>query len=162
MNWATATTASTALGLTLATLRARSPAPARFNAVVSESLGIGRVRRALPSDAVIVPNRLYADTNSLYSFWLARGEVGNDVLVLNSDVLFPSLLADLLARWRGSALAYDSRSGEDEEHMKVAVRRGALEAMSKSLPPARTAGENVGSIRLSGAATRAAFDAAMK
>jgi len=128
--------------------------------IVVAGYQIGRVRRALPSDAVIVPNRLYADTNSLYSFWLARGEVGNDVLVLNSDVLFPSLLADLLARWRGSALAYDSRSGEDEEHMKVAVRRGALEAMSKSLPPARTAGENVGSIRLSGAATRAAFDAA--
>src|SRR5947199_343112 len=63
--------------------------------IVVAGYQLGRVRRALPSDAVIVPNRLYAETNSLYSFWLARGEVGDDVLVLNSDVLFPSLLAGL-------------------------------------------------------------------
>ncbi|HEY3018618.1 MAG TPA: phosphocholine cytidylyltransferase family protein [Solirubrobacteraceae bacterium] len=128
--------------------------------VVVAGYQIRRVRRALPADAVVVPNRLYAETNSLYSFWLARGEVGDEVLVLNSDVLFPALLADLLARWQGSALAYDSSSGDDEEHMKVAVRSGALEAMSKSLPAGRTAGENVGSIRLSGEATASAFAAA--
>jgi choline kinase len=128
--------------------------------IVVAGFQIARVRRALPADAVVVPNRLYAETNSLYSFWLARGEVGDDVIVLNGDVLFPSLLAELLARWRGSALAYDSGSGDEDEHMKVAISRGALEAMSKTLPAARSAGENVGSIRLSGGATAAAFAAA--
>src|SRR2546426_3377569 len=115
--------------------------------IVVAGYQIDRVRHALPPDAVVVPNCLYAETNSLYSFWLARGEVGDELLVLNGDVLFPSLLADLLARWHGSALAYDSRSGDGGAHMKVAGARGAPEAIGKSLPPSRTARGDVRAVR---------------
>jgi choline kinase len=63
-------------------------------------------------------------------------------------------------RWPGNALAYDRFSGQEAEHMKVAIRDGALDEMSKQLEPSRTRGENVGLIRLSAKAAEAAFDAA--
>jgi choline kinase len=112
---------------------------------------------ALPADTTVVHNPDYAMTNSLYSFWLARHEVGEEVLVLNADVLFHPVIARALVRRPRSALAYDSRSGRAEEEMKLIIRGGALAAMSKSVAPDRSCGENVGMVRLSGAATEAAF-----
>src|SRR3954468_11927719 len=117
------------------------------------------VQEALPADTTVVLNEDYADTNSLYSFWLARQELEEEVLVLNGDVLFHPVIARALVRRPRSALAYDSRSGREEEEMKLIIRGGGLSAMSKKLAPERSCGENVGMVRLSGAATEAAFDA---
>src|SRR3954454_2922974 len=118
------------------------------------------VREALPAGTPVVVNPDYAQTDSLYSFWLAREEIGEEVLVLNSDVLFHPVIARALVRRPRSALAYDSRSGREEEEMKVIIRGGGLAVMSKTLAPDRSCGENVGMIRLSGPATEAAFDIA--
>ncbi|OLE97110.1 MAG: hypothetical protein AUG75_12185 [Cyanobacteria bacterium 13_1_20CM_4_61_6] len=119
-----------------------------------------RVAQALPPDTTVVLNTRYAQTNSLYSFLAARAAVGRELVVLNSDVLFHPLIAQMVARHPGAALAYDSASGDDPEQMKVEVHRGRLVTMAKTLEADRTSGENLGIIRLSGAATRAAFDAA--
>ena len=119
---------------------------------IGQRLESGRAR--------IVVNERYAQTNSLYSFLAARAAVGRELVVLNSDVLFHPLIAQMVARYPGAALAYDSASGDDPEQMKVEVHRGRLVTMAKTLEADRTSGENVGIIRLSGAATRAAFDAA--
>src|SRR3954447_25017133 len=108
-----------------------------------------RVCQALPEDTDVVHNPVYAATNSLYSFWLARERIEDDVMVLNCDVLFHPAIARGVARWPGSAIAYDRFSGQDAEHMKVAIDNGALEEMSKELTPSRTRGENLGIIRLS-------------
>jgi choline kinase len=118
------------------------------------------VCRVLPAGTRVVYNARHAETNSLYSFHLARDEVGPELLVLNGDVLFHPLVARCLLRWSTSALAYDGDSGQDEEHMKVAIRQGALVEMSKELPAEQTVGENVGIIRLTEPASTAAFDAA--
>jgi L-glutamine-phosphate cytidylyltransferase len=118
------------------------------------------VTSALPRGTTVVLNPRYAQTNSLYSFLLARRAVGRELVILNSDVLFHPLIARMVAGCRTSALAYDSCSGDEAEHMKLEERDGTLVAMSKALPLERSCGENVGLIRLSGAATRAAFDAA--
>jgi choline kinase len=119
-----------------------------------------QVARALPGDATMLLNLRYAETNSLYSFLLARAAIGSDLLVLNCDVLFHPLIAQIVAGTPGSALAYDSSSVLDEEEMKVQARGGALVTMGKTLAPHQCSGENVGLIHLAGAATRAAFDAA--
>src|SRR3954447_2611118 len=115
---------------------------------------------ALPEGTPVVVNRDYAETNSLYSFWLARQEVGEEMVVLNGDVLFHPVIPRALVRRQRSVLAYDSRGGRDEEAMKLIVRGGGLAAMSKTLAAERSCGENVGMIRLSGAATEAAFESA--
>jgi choline kinase len=118
------------------------------------------VREALPPGTPVVVNPDYAETNSLYSFWLARHEISEEVLVLNGDVLFHPVIARALVRRSRSALAYDSRSGRQKEEMKLIIRGGGLAAMSKTVAPERSCGENVGMIRLSDAATEAAFEIA--
>jgi choline kinase len=118
------------------------------------------VRDALPPGTPVVINPDYAETDTLYSFWLARHAIGEEVLILNGDVLFHPVIARALVRRPRSALAYDSRSGRRDEEMKLLIRGGGLAAMSKTLAPERSCGENVGMIRLSGAASEATADMA--
>jgi choline kinase len=118
-----------------------------------------QVRAVAGGEVSFVLNDRYADTNSLYSFWLAQAARG-DLFVLNCDVLFPAHFLHQLVGTGGSALAFDSGSGEEDEHMKVCVEMGRLVRMSKQLPPGRRHGENVGVLRLTEAAAQAAFAAA--
>lgn len=119
-----------------------------------------QVQDAAAGRADFVFNERYAETNSLYSFWLARRAVEDDVLVLNSDVLFaPELLQDLLAV-KGSTIAIDSSSGDEDEHMKVSAWQGRLMRISKNLHPRHTNGESLGVAHLSPFVARSAFRAA--
>jgi choline kinase len=44
-----------------------------------------------------VENPIYDRTNNIYSLWLARGEVRDDVLLLEGDLIYdPALLTDLI------------------------------------------------------------------
>jgi L-glutamine-phosphate cytidylyltransferase len=115
---------------------------------------------ALPPGVRVVHNPVFATTNSLYSFLLARPSRPADVVILNADVVADASVLRALTRSPGSVIAYDSTSGDEPEHMKVHVRDGALVEMRKDLPAERTRGENLGVLRLSPAAARAAFDAA--
>lgn len=91
-----------------------------------------------------IENHRFAETNSLYSLWEARNWIRGSFLCLNGDVVaHPDIFHRVLAV-EGNALAFDSRSGREEEHMKVATRSGYLGAISKELPAARVHGENVG------------------
>ncbi len=110
-----------------------------------------QVRKASEGRAEIIYNDLWAETNSLYSLWLCRDDcVDGSLLVLNCDVLaHPDIVSRLLTH-PGSAFSYDSTSGHDDEHMKVALEGGWLTSMSKSLRPDCVKGENVGILRFDG------------
>lgn len=97
----------------------------------------------------VIRNPCWDETNSLYSLWLAREWIrGEEVFILNSDVLAHlEVYHRLAALSPGSALAYDSSSGHEDEHMKVWVEGGGLRAISKCLAPPRISGENVGLLR---------------
>ncbi len=98
----------------------------------------------LGSTGKCIVNPRYAETNSLYSLWLARDWVSGPFVLMNCDVLaHPDVFHRVLAV-NGSALAYDSSSGTEEEQMKVALEGTYLKAMGKDLPQAETKGENVG------------------
>ncbi|NUR76309.1 MAG: phosphocholine cytidylyltransferase family protein [Thermoleophilia bacterium] len=120
--------------------------------------GHDRVRALVAGEVDIVHNERFADTGSLYSFWLARSRVRGDVLVLNCDVLFPDhVLRGLLHR--GSALAFDSRCAESREHIK-ATEEGRLVELNKEPLPQDTSGEHLGLLHLTDEVARAAFDTA--
>jgi len=96
----------------------------------------------------VILNPCWSETNSLYSLWLARDWVrGEELFVLNSDVLAHPDVYHRVAATPGSALAYDSTSGHEDEHMKVWVEGEGLRAISKCLAPPRISGENVGLLR---------------
>ncbi len=105
------------------------------------------VRACAGDDCIFVENAQYAETNSLYSLWLARQAVTDSFLLMNCDVLAHPEVYRRLFDADGTALAFDSGSGDEPEHMKVHVSDGMLQAISKELPGCLTRGENVGILR---------------
>ncbi len=108
-----------------------------------------QVRRQCGPGIRFVENTRYAQTNSLYSLWLARPLLVDGFVVMNCDVLFhPQLLVDLLDSRHENALlvAYGGDELGDEE-MKVQVRRGRVVQMAKTLAPDEADGENVGIVK---------------
>ncbi len=98
----------------------------------------------------LIMNNDFAETNSLYSFWLCKKWANRKTLLLNGDVLFSSQLLSLLINNENSnSLLFDLNANLDEESMKVQVKDGRVRAISKTLPPAQSSGENLGIIKLS-------------
>jgi len=115
---------------------------------------------ALDDRCMPIVNEQFAQTNSLYSLWLALKQVRGSFMLLNSDVLAHPEVYRRVATGEGASLAYDSSSGDEDEHMKVRFDRGRLQEISKSLPTHRTDGENVGILRFDGLAGAELFAAA--
>ena len=122
--------------------------------------GEDAVREVVGRRSRYVVNDLYRETNSLYSFFLAREVIATGGFVLNADVLFhPSVLARLNVPGDG-AVAFDSASGTEPEHMKVEHCGNRLVAMRKDMEAHRACGENLGVLRLGRRAARTTIAAA--
>jgi L-glutamine-phosphate cytidylyltransferase len=111
-----------------------------------------RVRRGCGRGVQFVENTRFAQTNSLYSLWLARPLLLDGFVVMNCDVLLhPQLLDDLLTARHEDALlvAYqdDDRSPLGDEEMKVRTRRGRVVDISKAMAAGDADGENVGVVK---------------
>jgi choline kinase len=115
------------------------------------------VRRTV-RDVTFVENRDFAQTNSLYSLWLARDLLSDGFVVMNCDVLVhPQLVADLVSAPLEDALllAYrDEATSYGDEEMKVRVRRGRVVDISKTMPPDDADGENLGIVKFGAAGAR--------
>jgi choline kinase len=109
------------------------------------------VRREAGRGVEFVENARFAETNSLYSLWLARERLASGFVVLNCDVFFhPRLLDDLLtSRYEDALLVAprDDSSPYGAEEMKVVVRGGRVTAIAKTLDPRDADGENLGIAR---------------
>lgn len=110
--------------------------------------GAEKIKTVLGDSVEYVHNEKAAKTNSLYSLWLARETLCDDVLLLNCDVLFHPEVLKRLLRARGSALAYDSTSASGAEQTKVGLRGPNVSDLGKDFPDTGARGENVGIIKL--------------
>jgi len=113
-----------------------------------------RVRSQCGHRAAYIENTRYAETNSLYSLWMARALLSEGFVVLNCDVLFhPVLLTDLLTSRHPEALLIAYREAHQpifgDEEMKVKVRCGRVVDMSKAIEPSEADGENLGIVKFS-------------
>jgi choline kinase len=110
------------------------------------------VRRTCGARITYIDNTRFAQTNSLYSLWLARPLLFDGFVVMNCDVLFhPQMLRDLVTSRHEDALlvAYQEHDAAPfgDEEMKVRVRRGRVIDIAKTLPPDDADGENVGVVK---------------
>ena len=113
-----------------------------------------RVRSQCGHRAAYIENTRFAETNSLYSLWMARALLYEGFVVLNCDVLFhPVLLTDLLTSLHQDALLIAYREAHQpifgDEEMKVKVRCGRVVDMSKAIEPSEADGENLGIVKFS-------------
>jgi choline kinase len=111
-----------------------------------------QVRQACGHHVTYVENVRYAQTNSMYSLWMARPLLYEGFVVLNCDVMFhPVLLMDLLTARHEDALLLAYREADQppfgDEEMKVKVRCGRVVDMSKQMEPAEADGENLGIVK---------------
>jgi choline kinase len=120
------------------------------------------VRRTCPG-VQFVENARFAQTNSLYSLWLARPLLADGFVVMNCDVLVhPQLVTDLLTARHEDALllAYrDEGTSYGSEEMKVRVRHGKVVDISKTMEPEEADGENVGIAKFGAEGARALVEA---
>lgn len=110
------------------------------------------VRAACDDGTIIVENSRFAETNSLYSLWLAREHLTDGFVVLNADVLFHhAMLEELLCSPHHAALLMSPRGEGDQlfgaEEMKVKVEGDLVRDISKDMDPAEADGENVGIVK---------------
>jgi choline kinase len=111
----------------------------------------GRIRRHLGDRVRYLDNERYASTNSLYSLWLAREELGSGALILNSDVLALPLLFDRLLRSAApDAILVELGSGLEPEDMKVTLNGSHVVDFGKHLPRERAHAHNVGVAKFTG------------
>jgi choline kinase len=110
------------------------------------------VRDVCGPDVSYIENTRFAQTNSLYSLWMARHLLQDGVVIMNCDVLFhPQMLADLVSARRDDSLLVAYQEDDDrpmgDEEMKVRVRRGRVAEISKTMSPDDADGENVGIVK---------------
>ena len=122
-----------------------------------------RVRRTCGKGITYIENTRYAETNSLYSLWMARPLLYEGFVVLNCDVLFhPALLEDLLTSRHENALLLGYREANQplfgDEEMKVKVRHGRVVEMSKEMDPTEADGENLGIVKFGAGGAAALVD----
>lgn len=114
-----------------------------------------RITSRLGDRVSYVENARYRETNSLYSLWLARHRLSGGALVLNADVLVPTLLIERLLRSRGDDAVLVDRGGPlGPEEMKVKLWFDLVTDFGKELPPAQADGENVGIAKFGSAGGR--------
>ena len=90
------------------------------------------VKAKLGSTVEYVTNARHAETNSLYSLWLAREQARQGFVLLNADVLFdPEVLHRLLDSPYPDALAVERRNHFGREEMKVSLAGDRILALSK-------------------------------
>jgi len=90
-----------------------------------------------------VHNERFAETNTIYSLYLAFPALTGDFFYLNGDVLFaPTLLKKLLA-FPGTGLAVEFKPCGEEE-VKVVLSGTRITAISKQVPPDQARGEFTG------------------
>jgi len=112
------------------------------------------VERVCHGRAHVLNSSKWAETNSLYSFWLARNWVSRQLVVMNCDVLADQRVLSRLLESTSSSFAFDSNSGDDDEHMKVELSGNVLKSMSKTLDATKVHGENVGMLHFSASDAR--------
>jgi choline kinase len=121
------------------------------------------VRRTCGQRITYIENTRFAQTNSLYSLWLARPLLYDGFVVMNCDVLFhPQMLSDLVTSRHEDALLIAYQDDDDQpmgdEEMKIKVRRGRVVDIAKTLPADEADGENVGVVKFGAGGARLLID----
>lgn len=106
-------------------------------------------------------NPLFASTNNNYSLWIAGQEAaGEDILLLDADILFDRrLIPLLLGTPYGNALIMRSSHSLGHEEIKLELdASGRIVRIGKEIDPALAAGESVGIEKFSAATASRLFE----
>ena len=90
-----------------------------------------------------VQNERFADTNTIYSLYLAFQKLQDDFFFLNGDVVFGANILKNLVDFSGTGLAVEFKPCCEEE-VKVMLKGSRITAISKQVPLHQASGEFTG------------------
>jgi choline kinase len=104
-------------------------------------------------------NPFYEVSNNLLSLWMAKNCIEEDFIIQNGDNIFTSdVYVDLVRKnEEGIFVTTNVKDNYDDDDMKVTIRRGRIERISKEIEPKNTHGESVGLALVSGEKYRKIF-----
>ncbi|MFH1566464.1 MAG: phosphocholine cytidylyltransferase family protein [Gemmatimonadota bacterium] len=118
-----------------------------------------QIRRHCGTGARYVENRDYATTNSIYSLYLACGELDRESYLLNCDIIFdPRVLPRLVSCGHPNAIAVDSTVALQSGEMNVRLTGQRVTAIGKDLDPAQAQAQSVQLVRFDAAGARLVRD----
>jgi len=74
----------------------------------------------------LVHNPEYERTNYIYSLWLTKGLVDDDIILLHGDLLFDSVLIKKLLDARGNRVLVNRQELSPEKDFKALIKRGRV------------------------------------
>jgi len=120
------------------------------------------ILEAFPGQRIgFIYNRFFRQMNNIFSFYLCQPYLsGSEILVCNSDVYCePDLLKDILCV-PPDTMVVDTQKEFSLEATKVTFSaQGAINRISKEIPPEQSQGEYIGIVKLSAKSTDLLFDA---
>jgi HAD superfamily hydrolase (TIGR01450 family) len=97
---------------------------------------------------IFVENKDYEDTNNMFSLFLARAYLNDDILLMNADLVFDSDIIKGLINEKGTAVAVDV-GRYMEESMKVVLGDGTIRNISKKITKEASYGCSIDVYRIS-------------
>jgi HAD superfamily hydrolase (TIGR01450 family) len=79
-----------------------------------------------------VENKEFEDTNNMYSLFLAKKYLDDDIILMNADLVFDAEIIKGLIEQEGTCVAAD-KGNYIEESMKVIVKNGIINNISKKI-----------------------------
>ena len=76
-----------------------------------------------------VENRRYAETNNLYSLWMAKDELDDDILLIEGDLIFDGALLQELVQSQQQNVAVVARYQQSMDGTVILASNGLAESM---------------------------------
>lgn len=81
----------------------------------------------LPLDIKFVNNPKYRETNYIYSIYLAREFLDDEIILMHGDLVFENGVIDLLVKTEGSCMVVSSTSPLPQKDFKAVVKENRIE-----------------------------------
>ena len=94
-------------------------------------------------------NPFYETTNSIVSVWLAKNLLNDDIVVINSDVIFEASIMDDLRRHPDDICVALSKKWEENKGYKVRLNGENVVEMAMEIAPDKVGGEYAGMTKIS-------------
>ena len=94
-------------------------------------------------------NPFYEITNVLPSFWFGMDKLNDDTLYIHADTIFDKKIFEKLIVSKGDIILPIEKKRCSTEEMKVIIKNGFIETISKEIPNKEGIGEFIGIAKIS-------------
>ena len=107
----------------------------------------------------IIKNYRYRDTNSIFSLWLTRNVIDDELIIITSDlIIHPLILDKLMNSGCENAIVVAPIERGDQDAMKVIFKENKLIKIGKDIDPKDSNNEFIGLAKFSKSDSKILFD----